>query len=299
MMNLTVYGRTDVGLVRAQNEDAFVVADLTRGALVEGRLALGARGALLAVSDGMGGHQAGEVASALVLRSLLGSLSARASESPEGALQAAVECANRDVWQAAKAPGKDGMGATLTALLIEVVDDAWVQIAEVGDSRAYLLRAGQLVQLTHDQSYVQVMVDAGVMTPEEAEHAPMKNVILQAMGQRPAVTVALGRLALRQRDCLILCSDGLSNKVSPDELRDTILGSPRLDLACDALVELAKRHGGEDNITVVLAGVSGPVLPALVAGEDPASTLEVFGAFAAPPPAALPPAPLPPGAPTS
>ncbi len=285
MMNLTVYGKTDIGLVRKENEDAFVVADLTRGTLVEGdltRVALGPRGALLAVSDGMGGHQAGEVASALVLRSLLESLKSRAAESAEGALQAAVECANRDVWQAAKEPGRDGMGATLTALLIEVVDDAWVQIAEVGDSRAYLLRAGQLVQLTHDQSYVQVMVDAGVMTREEAESAPMKNVILQAMGQKPAVTVALGRLALRQRDCLIVCSDGLSNKVSPADIRHAILTSPRLDLACDALVELAKRAGGEDNITVLLAGVSGPMLPALVAGEDPATTLEVFGALGAP-----------------
>jgi serine/threonine protein phosphatase PrpC len=148
----------------------------------------------------------------------------------------------------------------------------------VGDSRAYLLRGGTLVQLTHDQSHVQTLVDAGVMTPEEAERNPMKNVILQAMGSEPAVTVALGKLSLRQRDCFLICSDGLSNMVSAEEMRHVILTSSRMDVACSALVELAKKNGGMDNITVIIGGVSGD-LPPMVVGEDISNTLEILKEF--------------------
>lgn len=281
MMNLTVYGQTDVGLVRKVNEDAFVVADLTTNATVEGplsRFVVGPRGVLVAVSDGMGGHRAGEVASALTLQSLLASMASSSQRPPEEALEAAVNVANRDVWQAAHEAGQKGMGATLTAMFVEGTS---IHIAEVGDSRAYLLRGGNLVQLTHDQSYVQVLIDAGAMTPEEAEEAPMKNIILQAMGQKAAVTVALATLSLRQRDCFLLCSDGLSNKVSSEEIRQIILAAPRMDAACDALVQLAKKNGGEDNITVIIGGVSGD-LPPLVVGEDVSTTLAILNEFSAP-----------------
>ncbi len=277
MVNLTVYGQTDVGLVRSSNEDAFLIADLTGGNLIEekqiARFEVGARGVLLAVSDGMGGERAGEVASAMVIESLGRSMGKdRQSQPPDALIEKAIERANREVWHAAAKPGHQRMGATVTALFVQ--GDS-VHIAEVGDSRAYLLRGGVLHQVTRDQSYVQLLVDAGTMTPEQAQTAPMKNVILQAMGQKAGVTVALGRLSLRQRDCFLLCSDGLSNKVSPDEMKHVILTAPRLDAACVTLIELAKAHGGEDNITVIIGGVSGD-LPPLVPGEPITETLEIL-----------------------
>ncbi len=284
-VNLTVCARTDIGK-RATNQDAYVIADLTGNSLVTTssitRFEIGARGVLLAVSDGMGGHAAGEVASALVVESLRRSMAAEESRGPSDELLAlAVERANRDTWEAAQAPGREGMGATVTALFI---DGATAHIAEVGDSRAYVLRSGELLQVTHDQSYVQLLVDAGTLAPEDAARAPFRNVILQSMGQKSNVQVAVGKLALRQRDCFLICSDGLTNKVSPEEIARTILAAPTLDAACDRLIALAKEAGGEDNITAILGGVSGD-LPPLVAGETIASTLEIVREYAGPVPA--------------
>jgi len=288
-VNLTVYGQTDVGLVRPKNEDAFVIADITGGTLVREpqicRFEVGERGVLLAVSDGMGGEQAGEVASALVVESLQRSFATQPGPAPDDALmKKAVASANREVWQAAHQSGREKMGATLTAVYIH---GPVAHIAEVGDSRAFLLRAGVIQQVTKDQSYVQVLIDAGAVTAEEAEHSPMKSIILQAMGQNPTVHVALGRLELRHKDCFVLCSDGLSNKVHTDEVRDVILGARKLDEACARLVELAKERGGEDNITVVVAGVSGD-LPPLRPGETIDDTLQVLQEFDAPIPGAEP-----------
>jgi serine/threonine protein phosphatase PrpC len=172
------------------------------------------------------------------------------------------------------------MGATLTAVFIR--GDV-AHIAEVGDSRAYLLRGGVIEQVTKDQSYVQLLVDRVGMTHEEAKRTGFNNVVLQAMGLQPDVTVAMGRLELRQRDCFLLCSDGLSNKVPADDLRAIVLSSRRLDSACAAMIELAKQRGGEDNITAIVAGVSGD-LPALVAGENVADTLEILQEFDPPVP---------------
>ncbi len=277
-VNLTVYGQTDVGRVRSNNEDAFVVADLTGNSVLEERrivrFEIGQRGVLLAVSDGMGGHQAGEVASALVVESLRRSMAQRPSqhEPPDALLEQAAKLANREVWQAAHHPGRQGMGATLTALYIR---GTTAHIAEVGDSRAYLLRGGVIRQVTRDQSFVQLLVERGTLTEEEAKHSAMANVVVQSMGTKPDVNVALGRLDLRLRDCFVLCSDGLSGKVSAEEIRGLVLGSRRLDEACRRMIDLANDRGGEDNVTVVVAGVSGD-LPPLVPGERISQTLEVL-----------------------
>jgi serine/threonine protein phosphatase PrpC len=275
-VNLTVCGQTDVGRVRRMNEDALVIADLTGGSVLQeqriARFEVGQRGVLLAVSDGVGGNQAGEVASALVVESLRRSMTKLPAQSPDALMEAAAKRANREVWQAAHHPGRENMGATLTAVFIQ---GAVAHIAEVGDSRAYLLRGGVMAQVTKDQSYVQLLVEKGGLTPEEAKRTGLSNVILQAMGQAPDVTVAMGRLDLRQRDCFILCSDGLSNKLGAEELRTIVVSSRRLDAACAQMVVLAKQRGGEDNITVVVAAVSGD-LPPLVAGENIADTLEVL-----------------------
>ena len=275
-VNLTVVGKTDVGLERKTNEDAFVIADLAGESLVDGQLVarfeVGQRGVLLAVSDGMGGHQAGEVASALVVESLHRSMIRQPRPGPiDALLEKAALRANREVWEAAHVPGRENMGATLTAVFIH---DATAYIAEVGDSRAYLVRNGHIKQVTKDQSYVQLMVDSGAMSPAEARKSELSSVILQAMGLKESVQIAIGRLALCQGDCFVLCSDGLSSLVSADEIRETVLRAGPLDVVCGKLVELAVERGGDDNITVIVAGVRGD-LPAVVAGETISDALLV------------------------
>jgi serine/threonine protein phosphatase PrpC len=286
-IQLAVYGQTDTGLVRPSNEDAFVIADLTGGSLLkEQRIAqfeVGQHGVLLAVSDGVGGNAAGDIASALVVESLQRSMSNHVGEARDALLEKAVLQANREVWEAARYPGRENMGATLTAMFIH---GGVAHIAEVGDSRAYLLRNGNILQVTRDQSYVQLLVDVGALTPQDAKKSQVSNVILQAMGLKPDVTVAIGRLELRDRDAFILCSDGLSNKVSIEELRDLVLTSPQLDVACTRMIELAKMRGGEDNVTAIVAGVSGD-LPRPIAAESLAQTLHVLQAFEPAPPSGV------------
>jgi serine/threonine protein phosphatase PrpC len=285
---LRVCGQTHVGRVRSKNEDAFIVADLTGGALLEtdagmlegrqlGEFEIGSRGVLLAVSDGVGGYKAGEIASALVVQSLSRSLASGVNGEPDVLLERATQLANREVWEAAHHPGREGMAATLTALYIHGRD---AHIAEVGDSRAYLVRAGEIRQVTRDQSCVQLLVEAGAMTPEEARATRQRNLILQAMGLEPSVNVALGRLELRRGDLFVLCSDGLSTKVSALEMRDTLLRNSRLDVACRRLVELSNARGGDDNITVIAASVTGD-LPRIKPRESISDTFRVIQEFEA------------------
>lgn len=264
MVCLTVYGKSDVGRVRAKNEDAFVVADLMVSQPIHTMdhsivLEVGDRGTLLAVSDGMGGAQAGEVASALTLHALRRGMTTVQASSAEEALQASVEGANQRVFLAATAAGHQGMGATITAVLIY---GANAYVAEVGDSRAYALRGNCFAQVTHDQSYVQLLMDAGTLTREEADTFPYKNVIAQAIGIKPSVVVAMTRFALRRKDRILLCSDGLSGKVNDAELHSILASATTVDAACSELVELANSRGGDDNITVVLAEMDGEGLPA-------------------------------------
>jgi PPM family protein phosphatase len=276
---LSVAGQTDVGRVREKNEDTFVVADLTGGALLEetphARFDVGVRGVLLAVSDGMGGAQAGEVASALVVETLTRAMKDASPDAPRPALMNdAIQQAHQAVWDTAKREAKK-MGATLTAVFVH---QGQAYIAEVGDSRAYLVRGGELFQLTHDQSMVQVLVDSGVINAEQAEHSPIRNIILQAMGNQPDVKVALAKLELRDRDCLVLCSDGLTGLVRDDEIRDIVVASGRPEVACGQLVDLANERGGTDNITVVIAGVGGG-LSRPITGESIDTTFQVLTTF--------------------
>jgi PPM family protein phosphatase len=238
---VSAVGRTDVGLVRTNNEDAFLLGTMFGGRRAEGksldRQIEGYEGLTLAVSDGMGGAQAGEVASALVVRSLRKLVEEAPAD--EGQvdpwLGRVVERVSTRVWEAARRSS--------------------------GDSRAYLLRAGRLHQVTHDQSYVQVLLDAGVLTPSEARTFPLRNVILQTMGQGPGITPALARVALCQGDIFLLCSDGLTGMVLDDEIRDVMISTPSLEKVAARLVELANERGGDDNTTVVLSRVEGASLP--------------------------------------
>ena len=281
-VTLLVAGLTDVGIVRTNNEDAFVVADLDRDAKVDVAKAtefdVKDKGMLLAVSDGMGGEAAGEVASSLVIETLRRVL-ATAAPSDEAtnsgiakAVEHAVTRANEAVWKEAKSPDKKGMGATLTAVYVQG-DTAY--IAEVGDSRAYLVRGSRIRQMTKDQSFVQLLLDSGALTKEEAEAYPHKNIILQAMGQQEKVSVALGKLALRRSDRLLICSDGLSNKVTPVEMKEAMLSGDPLDVVCKKLVDLANARGGEDNCTIILAQAEGEGLPAFRDAERVTQTFEV------------------------
>ena len=229
------------------------------------------RRVLLAVSDGMGGHQAGEIASALVIQTVMASLAAHAAESPDRALELAVLQANQVVRAAATQQSKQGMGATLTAILIDG-QDAW--IAEVGDSRAYLWRDGQLRQLTRDQSLVQMLVDIGALTADQAKTSPRKNVILQAIGTAQTLTAAIVRLLLRRGDRLLICCDGLSNEVAEEELA-ALLAEPDPVAASERAIDLANAHGGSDNITAIIAHVGGEGIPTAAIGERITATYRV------------------------
>lgn len=293
---LTIFGRTDVGRVRKNNEDAFLVSDLDTG----GRLETPAldvdvrdRGILLLISDGMGGHAAGDVASALVVESMQRTLSDPMADhsSLQRLINHAVQRANTVVHEAAQAAEKRGMGATLTAMLVH---DAEAYVAEVGDSRGYLLRAGRLRQITKDQSFVQMLVDIGALSAEQARTAPQKNIILQAMGRDSALQVSIGRLHLRRGDRLLLCSDGVSNLVTDAELR-ALLGDADLASISDRMVDLANERGGTDNATVIVAAVDGEELPEPAEGEEVTQTIDVLQEFTRPggAPAASAPKPAP------
>jgi len=284
-ITITFAALSDVGLTRSINEDAFQLTDLSTGASFDaspsnGQFKVGRGGALLTLSDGMGGHAAGEVASSTVISSVRATLQAGGEAPAEQRLEAAVRRANADVIEAAQVKGRHGMGATLTAVL---VDQTTAYVAEVGDSRAYLLRAGQLKQLTRDQSLVQMLVDQGLMKPEEAESSPRKNILLQAMGSVDEVHAAIGQVELRQGDKLLICSDGISNAVTHGELLQ-ILARNAPWPACAQLVQLANDRGGEDNLTAVVALFEGNGLPAPVPSETVTGTFAVikdFGASAA------------------
>ena len=227
------------------------------------------------LSDGMGGHAAGEVASATVIASLRAALQTATLAPIEQRLEAAVRSANADVLAAAETKGHHGMGATLTAVLIE---QSKAYIAEVGDSRAYLLRSGKLKQLTRDQSLVQLLVDQGLMAAEEAERSSRKNILLQAMGTTDDIRAAIGQVSLRRGDRLLLCSDGISNAISHAELLEILsVHSPKL--ACSNLVQLANDRGGADNLTAMVVLFEGSGLPAPSPNETVTGTFSVISDF--------------------
>jgi protein phosphatase len=248
---------------RSGNEDSFLVADLTTGDDAPndgaGPQQVGERGSLLIVSDGMGGAAAGEIASELAVKTIRESL----MEQPFGVdvsdhLRRATEKANEKIWSLSQENTElTGMGATVTAALVH---GTIAYIAQVGDSRAYLIRGGQTRQVTKDQSLAQMLVDAGAIQPEQVASVP-QNVIMQALGTQPNVRVAMTTLQLYRDDHLVLCSDGLSNKIDPQEMREIIEDAQDLAGASQEMIEIANERGGEDNITVILARFDGEALP--------------------------------------
>ncbi|MFY9555680.1 MAG: Stp1/IreP family PP2C-type Ser/Thr phosphatase [Blastocatellia bacterium] len=261
-VQVSVFARTDVGMHRSGNEDSFLVADLTTGDVGLGSGVsthpLGDRGSLMIVSDGMGGAAAGEIASEMAVTTIRESLE-EMTGSVEIAerLKAAAEMANERIWNHSQSNVElAGMGATLTAVLVQ---GTTAFIAQVGDSRAYLIRGDRIKQLTKDQSLAQMLVDSGAIKPDQMDSVP-QNVIMQALGTQPVIKVAMTAVELYRDDCLLICSDGLSNKVSPDELRQTVQEVQDLTEACSSLIEKANERGGEDNITVIIARFDGEAL---------------------------------------
>lgn len=281
-VRIALYGYSHVGSVRTNNEDRFLIVDIDSGiegtSTGEGQHDIGARGMLLVVSDGMGGAEAGEVASTIVVERLRdGLVTAPPDAHAEATLRSVVEQVNVEIWnQAHSDPKCKGMGATLASAWV-IGTDALIGL--VGDSRGYLLRAGRMRQITRDQSMVESLVEAGMIDRSAAEEHPQRNVILQAMGARPDVAVAIERVELRRGDFILLCSDGLSGKVKPDEMRDAILTTATLREACRRMVDLANQRGGEDNITVIAAELDGEGLPAAGLNERMTRTLQSLSEF--------------------
>lgn len=261
-ISVSVFARTDTGMQRAGNEDAFLVADLTTGNVGIGAKMsthrVGERGSLMVVSDGMGGAAGGEIASSMAVRTIRETLMQDWSSTGIcGQLRLATETANQSIWEYSRENRKlMGMGATLTAVLVH---DTTAYTAQVGDSRAYLIRGDQVKQLTKDQSLVQLFLDSGAIQSDQVTSVP-QNVIMQALGTAPTVEVAMTSVELCKDDLLLVCTDGLSNKVGSDEMRDTLRASEDLNAACKRLVELANERGGEDNITVIAARFDGEAL---------------------------------------
>ena len=261
-----VFGRTDVGQVREHNEDNFVVADLTRARrslMAEDRHQIvGSHGTVFGVCDGMGGAAAGEVASQLAIDIIYETLK---SETPPlnhddlaRRLVAAIEDAGVRIFNEARADRtRRGMGTTAT---IAALLDARLFIGQVGDSRAYLLRGDQMIQVTRDQSLVNQLIEAGQLTEEEAETFEHNNIILQALGTAETVQVDLTYVDLCKGDTLLLCSDGLSGMIRADEIREVLLSVRDPLEACRVLTERANEAGGHDNITVIVAQLDGPGL---------------------------------------
>lgn len=284
-VRLELFARTDLGRTRDHNEDTFLVADLSRGrAGLEPAVQahdVGRLGSLLMVADGMGGAAAGEVASSMAAQHIFQHLTD--GETPTALdverfarrLSDAVDRANSLIHAyALEHPDVRGMGTTVTAA---GVHGGQLVLAQVGDSRAYLVRGGRAFQLTKDQSLTQRLVDAGELTEEEAEASARRNIILQALGPDPRVKVVVSRNDLRRNDLLVLCSDGLSNVVRKEEIAQAATEHPELEALCDALIAIANERGGPDNITVVAARVSGAGLAPASDAEEPTPEIMRLG----------------------
>ncbi len=255
---VAVCGATDVGLVRRQNEDTFMIADLASGQLsspcIGTDFSVSSSGILLLVCDGMGGRAAGEIAArvaAQAIKECLVNEGPTMTQHPVESLKHAVLGANQAVLDEANAkPEERGMGTTCTAA---IVLPGRLVIGQVGDSRAYLFRDGELHALTRDQSLVSQMVDRGLLDAEEARRSPHRNILLQALGGNTRLEPVVSEVDVRARDRLLVCSDGLHGPVTDARIAEIVATTRDLTVAAKALIAEALRAGGPDNVTVVIA----------------------------------------------
>lgn len=282
MLTVETHATSHIGRVRKGNEDNYLLLHISDSKawmssqdpdefIVESqKFEIDDNGVVLAVSDGMGGALAGEVASKMAVETVSQKFIDEDPEktiSPEhfndsliSKLYDATVYANHLIHHQGRTdPQYQGMGATFTG--IGITPEA-VDLIQVGDSRAYLVRREQIYQVTKDQSLVQQLIDAGQIQPEEAETHTLKNVILQALGAQNEIFPVPARLAPQRDDILLLCSDGLSNKVSGADMQRIVCENfNQLQIAAAELVKEANERGGEDNITLILVKLTGDDLP--------------------------------------
>lgn len=240
-MRISCAGNTDVGVVRSGNEDSFLL-DCAQG--------------LFIVADGMGGHAAGEVASEMAVNIVskeLGSLRGLSDGEAAAKMRTAIRKANAAIFDRTLAEhDKRGMGTTTTVM---VLFSRRYLIGQVGDSRAYLLREGQLLQLTKDHSYVQEQVDAGLLTPEQARTHPYSNVITRCVGANEDVAPDVYFGNLEQKDVVLLASDGLTGMLEDDQIAAIMAAEENPESAVNKMIADANRRGGLDNITAIVVRV--------------------------------------------
>jgi len=282
MLTVEIHATSHVGRVRRGNEDNYLLLNISRSkawtssqeagefVIESQKFEIDDNGIVLAVSDGMGGALAGEVASKMAVDSVCEKMITEdvdATLTPEeynqnliSRLYNATVYANYLIHQQGRSdPQYQGMGATFTGIGVTPTS---VDIIQVGDSRAYLVRKEKIYQVTKDQSLVQQLIDAQQISPEEAETHTLKNVILQALGAQNEIYPVSARVDPHRNDVFLVCSDGLSNKVNAAAMQRIVLANmDKLEQACAELVKEANENGGEDNITVILAKFIGDNLP--------------------------------------
>lgn len=249
LMQLVSFGLSDVGRKRSRNEDSFLVDDKLQ---------------LYIVADGMGGHSGGEHASRLAVTTMQEVIESMNTD-PEATvisgvnseeteygdrLKYAIEVASQKIFdQALYDPELKGMGTTITAMM---VDSDRAYIANVGDSRVYLLRDGEIRQVTTDHSLVTEQMQAGLISPGDAKKHRLKNIITRSVGYQEEVEIDLTTIDLKPTDRIILCSDGLTNMLDDEKITQQVMGHKDLEKSCKELIRLANENGGEDNITAII-----------------------------------------------
>ena len=235
---MKISSATSVGKIRAVNEDSYFVSEIGSG------------GAVLAiVADGMGGHNAGEIASAEAVNTLKSSITT-ADNTTKDVLLTAIQCANNAIYKMSKqTPSMHGMGTTITAC---VISENTVTAAQVGDSRLYLIKDNEITQITKDHSLVEMLIESGSITKEDAKTHPQKNIITRALGTNNSVEADVYEFKVSEDDVLLLCSDGLVNMVEDEKILSMITECHDFENLADKLIAEAEDAGGHDNITVVL-----------------------------------------------
>jgi serine/threonine protein phosphatase PrpC len=274
-IQVTLFGMSDVGRVRKNNEDNFVVCNLTTGevgitpALCDHTV--GPLGSLFMIADGMGGEASGEVASQLAavtvpkrLYDNLKTLGTVSESNFVALLREAIEYANQIIFQKALGnPSYHGMGTTTTAAALF---GQHLFIGQVGDSRCYLIRNKQITQLTRDQTFLNYLRDIGAEVPDDPEKDSRKGILTQAVGSSETVEVKVTYIQVNQGDRILVCCDGLYNMVPEADLLEIAARTGSFADNCKAFIEKANANGGTDNITMILAEFSGPGLSPAVAG---------------------------------
>lgn len=235
---MKISSATSVGCIRPLNEDSYFVSEPD------------SKTVLAVVADGMGGHNAGEVASGEAVGIIRKDVLSKSGESAKDVLVNAIADANREIYEMSIQKQKlSGMGTTITACL---ADEKSVTAVQVGDSRLYLIRKDEITQITKDHSLVEMLVESGSITKEEARIHPQRNVITRAVGTDRTVEADVYEFIPEENDVLLLCSDGLVNMVDDESILSIIQSAESLDDAAASLVSEAERAGGTDNITVIL-----------------------------------------------